>query len=180
MIVVDLVVILLLGLVLLILLATMRDVAILQERISVYRQLLLRPLKPTYTGDVMPEPLAETVHQTVPDFPAQDKHIVIGFWRPDCTGCRDYVSELAKNRDKLRDVLLISIVGRGSGSNRFLQAVQSVGPAILDSKEVLFDSGQIRTTPSFLSIRAGSTNVSEYQEGGDLQWLISLSGVAST
>ncbi len=169
------VVIALLVLVLLVLLALMRDVALLHEKISIYRQLLLRPARPSYIGEAMPRALREVLGAPSP-LSADDlsaARALVMFMRPDCAACHELAARLAGDPltgDEGLD--LIAVIGRGPRTQRMVERMNAAGFEVrADPSEALFDAAEIRSTPTMILWDRSSNVAADYAEGSDFAWL---------
>lgn len=159
--------------VVLILLATMREVALLQEKISVYRQLLLRPARPSYIGERLPLSLADALARI--DGLSSTERALLIFMRPDCSACQEMSVKLPSMLQALGEIKAVVVVGRGPRGQRMLdRAAAAEVIAEPDPAEVLFDAAEIRSTPTMILVDLRNQIAEDYAEGSDLEWLRSL------
>lgn len=174
---VDVVVVALLVVVLLVLLSTMREVALLQEKVSIYRQLLLRPAKPSYIGDQVPVALQSALDSLEPLREAS--RVLLVFLRPDCSACRDLADRLA-SEDFHHGPPIVCVIGLGPRARRMSDRLSAADYiAINDSDESLFDSAEVRSTPTMILCDLTRQVAEEYSEGSDFEWIRSLDSGAS-
>ena len=158
--------------VVLILLSTMREVALLQEKVSIYRQLLLRPARPSFIGDQIPVDLQSALERLVPLRGATDALLL--FIRADCTACRELVGKLIEQKLSSKTPI-VCIVGLGSRGRRMSDRLADAGyVSVHDSDEALFDAAEVRSTPTTIMCNLVNKTATEHSEGSDLEWIRSL------
>jgi hypothetical protein len=169
---VDGAVVLLLLAVILIMLSLMREVALLQERITIYRQLLLRPAKPSYIGGPAPAELLGLLNAVST---TGESRAVIIFLRPDCAACQEMAHELEGANRWPAGLLVLAVVGRGPQARKMIQRLSAAGLTThADPDETIFDIGEIRSTPNMLLINRVTGEAEHFSEGSDYQWLDSV------
>jgi len=167
------VVVVLLVVVLLIMLATMREVALLQEKVSIYKQLLLRPARPSYIGEQLPLPVIESLGK-IAGLSTAERALLI-FMRPDCSACQEMSVKLPSIATLLGPIKPIIVVGRGPRAHRMADRMASADLiAKADPDETLFDAAEIRSTPTMILVDMRNQVAEDYAEGSDMQWLTSL------
>lgn len=156
--------------VLLVLLAVMKEVVVLQEKVTIYRQLLLRPARPSYIGAAMPANVRQEL-AAAQELPTSGDLIIL-FLRPDCSACNAMVNHLSTATGLISDLKVIGVIGRGVGARRLIERVVASGiTPHPDTNETLFDAAEIRSTPTMLRIDLSSETVIDYAEGSDVEWL---------
>jgi hypothetical protein len=151
---------------------TMREVTVLQNKISALTDLLLKPPTPQFFDGLLPERTNAKLRDA--RLGIGFRNFVLIFVRQGCTGCASLLSQvrLAIGQGTLSPgQFACVIIGRPGGLD---QALRQTGiPVITDDTRLLQEGCQVRQTPTLLHLDTNSLKVLSSTAGDDFAWITS-------
>jgi hypothetical protein len=159
--------------VLLMQLGVTREVVVLQEKVAVFSQLLLRPPVPSFLRGSLPRKAIAAVqavgHKETGPF-------IIVFMRHACGGCRSLAEGLQQATATgllARDDVICFLEQDSAGSN-IESLMRNIAKSVnYESSEVVFRACEVSATPTMLAVNPKTWEVFGHSVGGDAAWAVS-------
>jgi hypothetical protein len=151
------------------LLGTMREVVILQGKVSAFTDLLLEPPTPQFLDGVLPTRVSATLRDA---HVGQAGNCFLIFVRQGCSGCAGLLQDLkqALAIGVLSPGQVACVVGPQSGGLE--TRVRAMGITVLIDHDRLLSSGcGIKHSPTTFLLAAESLNVLDASVGGGFAWI---------
>lgn len=156
------------------LLGTMREVALLEGKVTSFTDLLLRPPTPAFIDGILPEPArAELISSGIGDM-STDMFLI--FVRQGCSGCNRLMQGLKDSISAgvLLGSQVVCVLGPQSRGTDLEATIQTVGMTlIIDYDRALAQACQVKQMPMTLHLAERSLQVQGVSVGDDIRWLLS-------
>jgi hypothetical protein len=159
--------------VLLMQLGVTREVVVLQEKVTVFSQLLLRPPVPSFLRGSLPKSAIPAVQAV--GF-RSDGPFVMVFMTPGCQGCLGLAEGLkeATATGLLPSEAITCFLAEGSAGSRIEVLLRASTPFVAEvSTGGIFRDCEVSATPTMLAINPDTWEVFGHSVGGDARWAVS-------
>jgi hypothetical protein len=158
--------------VLLMQLGVMREVVVLQEKVTAFSQLLLQPPVPSFLKKQLPKTAIRVVRET--GF-REDGPFVLVFMKSKCEGCLRLAEDIsqATARGLLSQDAITCFLAEGSTGSKIEILMNQSAKFVAEVSVGVFRSCEVSGTPTMLAINPETWEVFGHSAGGDAAWLMS-------
>jgi hypothetical protein len=159
--------------VLLMQLGVTREVVILQEKVTVFSQLLLNPPVPSFLRGTLPKKAITAVEAAGfrPDGP-----FVVVFMKSGCSGCLSLAGGLKEATEAgwLPPNSVTCFLAEGAGGSRLEALMRATTPFLTEATSGgVFLACEVSATPAMLAVNPETWEVFGHSVGGDAAWAVS-------
>jgi len=159
--------------VLLMQLGVTREVVVLQEKVTAFSQLLLRPPVPSFLKARLPKKAIEAIEAV--GFRSGGPFILV-FMKPACGGCFSLAEELmhATVTGALPRGAITCFLEEGSAGSKIDSLIRDTTRFVAETtSDGVFRACEVSATPTMLAINPETWEVFGHSVGGDAAWAVS-------
>lgn len=152
-------------------LGTMREAALLRGEVKALSDLVRHPPPPSYVGDEAPALLRDRLLELDG---SSSRPVLVAFVSPGCQPCEVLVEGLraAVDSGHLSATDILSVVWAQTSDQAEQFAERVPGTPVADAKGALSRACEVRATPTLLVISPGDHRVTDFNLEGDVQWVL--------
>jgi len=154
------------------LLGTMREVVVLQGKVTAFTELMLKPPAPAFLDGMLPDRVRARLLDA--GIGQQGDDVFLIFARKGCAGCARLLQSIKAGLTEgtLSSRQFVCVLDSHSGGDSLEQAIRDSGMVVLvDQDRFLANACQVKQTPTTFHLGATSLKVVDSNIGGEFEWV---------